>query len=227
MGISHCKGGLRSATRSAMGITALLACLLLLAAVSLATVQSDVCPTITDRLEHESLIGAGQDPVVGGELSLLIRCGSDTERSQLWTSEEARIRSMAQRTRQRQEAVSSGTATGQTQDERDEELVQLNQQHEQELALADLLRQTSQCETFSKSYKSFLEDYCSSAFGWAEHTVLACVLLLVSLCSASCCWSTGAYFQEGEDGEDLAILAEKQFLTARLVSGGENSGFQI
>ena len=206
----------RSSFRAAMRSGALsVGCLALLctASIVIGIIESDTCPTITNRMEHDLLQdNAHQDPFVLRQMSLMVRCntksmsgnGTDTWTSHdpndsIWSSELHRIQLMVQRTKEEQKARAETPSSDETAQEKSQSADDVNIAVRHQEALVKWLEQTVDCEAFSTSYVDFLVAVCGTGFGWFEQCAVGCFFLSLLMSIGLCCASSGDYLIEQEE----------------------------
>ena len=232
--VNKSRPSFRAAMRSGT-LSLSLICLLMSTALVIGTIESDTCPTITNRIENDLLkIHANQDPFVLHQMSLMVRCNTMTmsdnattawtskdPNDSLWSSELNRIRLMLQRTKEEQKARAETPSSDETSQEKSESADAVNVRVRHQEALINWLERTVDCQAFSTGYANFLVSVCGTGFGWFEQCAVACMCLSLLLGVGMCCVSSAEYLVEQEhrrgNPEDLPTQTHSALL------GGDKS----
>lgn len=222
----------RAAMRSGT-LSVSLVSLLMTVSLIIGMIESDVCPSMTNRIERDLIEGhSHHDPFILQQISNMVRCHTNTmeinataawedPNDNVWASELERIRLMVARTKEEQKAQGETPSPDQTSQEKSEAAVEVNMRVRHQEALAKWLEQTMNCKAFSTAYGSFLEDVCGTGFGWFEQCAIASMLLTLLLGVGMCCVSTGEYMVEQENRRaPMKDLAEQ---THSSLLGGDRS----
>jgi hypothetical protein len=239
IGIGYCNKS-RVSFRAAMRSGTLSLCLLSIlmsTVLIIGTIESDVCPTITNRIEHDLLKEhSNQDPFILHQMSLMVRCNTNTmsdmtmnlnnntivdPNDSLWQSELKRIQTMVARTKEEQKARAETPSSDETSQEKSESADAVNVRVRHQEALVKWLEATVNCNEFSASYNNFLISVCGTGFGWFEQCAVACMLITLIMSIGMCCISSSEYLIEQEErrGDPEGMPAQTH---SSLLGGDQN-----
>jgi hypothetical protein len=213
--IGFCKKSrpsLRAAMRSGTFSLSLIA-LLSSTSIVIGIIESDTCPTITNRIEHGLISShSNLDPFIINQMSLMVRCntksmhvnGSKTWKSvdpndSIWSSELHRIKLMVARTKEEQKARAETPSSDETSQEKSQSADDVNIKVRHQEALVKWLEQTVNCNAFSTSYEDFIVSVCGTGFGWFEQSAVSSLFLSILISIGLCYASSADYLIEQEE----------------------------